>query len=90
MEPILRYYPEDDILTIRVKRGQIAAEPLLDNDILLSYNKKDELIRLEIWQASTKGLIPALIQAAKLNPTLLDTLIEHHNEKQETPTIEAK
>jgi uncharacterized protein YuzE len=91
MKPILKYYPEDDIFTIRVKRGQIADEKLLDNDIVLSYNKKNELIRLEIWQASTKGLIPALIDVAKRNPTLLDALIERHNGKQQdTPEIEAK
>ncbi len=90
MEPILKYYPEDDILTIRVRKGQIADEKLLDNNIVLSYNKKDELIRLEIWQASTKGLIPALTDVAKRNPAILDALLERHNGKQEAPTIEAK
>ena len=91
MEPILKYYPEEDILTIRVKRGQIADEKLQNNDILLSYNKKKELIRLEIWQASTRGLIPALIEVAKRNPALLHALVEHYNGKQpDAPEIEAE
>ena len=91
MEPTLRYWPDEDILTIKVKGGQIHDENLLDNDIVLSYNKKKELIRLEIWQASTRGLIPALIEVAKRNPALLHALVEHYNGKQpDAPEIEAE
>jgi len=78
MKPIIIYYPEDDILTIRVRRGQIADEKLLDNDILLSYNKKNELIRLEIWRASQCGLTDALHKLAKRDTTILTTLLKHY------------
>jgi uncharacterized protein YuzE len=78
MKPDLRYWPDEDILTINVKGGRIHDETLLDNDIQLSYNKKGELIRLEVWQASRRGLIDALYKAAKHNPDTLATLLDHY------------
>jgi uncharacterized protein YuzE len=78
MKPDLIYWPDEDILTITVKGGRIHDETLLDNDIKLSYNKKGELIRLEVWQASRRGLTDALYKAAKHTPDTLTTLLDHY------------
>ncbi len=83
MKPDLKYYPNEDIFTINIKRGQIHDETLLDNDIQLSYNKKGELIRLEVWQASQRGLTDALYKAAKHNPDTLATLLDYYKKIKE-------
>ena len=91
MEQILRYFQEEDILYIKTKPGRVHDQTLLDDDILLSYNKKGELVSLEIWQASKRGLTATLMGVAKRDKTLLNALVEHYNGKQPAaPEIEAK
>ena len=91
MEQVLRYFQEEDILYIKTRPGRVHDQTLLDSDILLSYNKKGELVSIEVWRASKRGLTAALIGVAKRDRSLLAALVEHYNGKQPAaPEIEAE
>jgi len=57
---IIHYDPEGDILWIRLRVGQVYDEVLLDNDVVVQYDEKGNLVGLEIWDASRKGLLEIL------------------------------
>jgi len=90
MSKTLRYFEEEDILYIQTAPGRVHDQTLLDDDILLSYGKKGELVSIEVWHASKRGLAEAIIAAsrrAKAKPT---PLTEPHSGKRDAPEIEAK
>ncbi|MEM1673571.1 MAG: DUF2283 domain-containing protein [Candidatus Bathyarchaeia archaeon] len=44
----------------------MANEELLDNDIILGYDKDGKLLHIEMMDASKKGLINTLLDLAKI------------------------
>ena len=65
MDLIVKYDPEADVLTIKIKEGALADEELLDNDIILGYNSGKNLVSIEVLDASKKGLLNALTELMK-------------------------
>ena len=62
---LIRYDPEADVLVVKVKKGVLAEEELLDNDVILGCDKSGELVSVEILDASRKGLLNAFMELAK-------------------------
>ena len=54
---IIRYDPEADILVIKIAEGKLHDEVLLDNDIVIQFDENQNIIGIEIWDASKRGLI---------------------------------
>ncbi|RLE89486.1 MAG: hypothetical protein DRN04_16260 [Thermoprotei archaeon] len=48
----INYDPEADVLVVRLRDGKIVNEKLLDNDIILGVNEENEIVYIEIWDAS--------------------------------------
>jgi len=56
-EDIIWYDPEADILVIKIAEGELHDEVLLDNDIVIQFDENQNIIGIEIWDASKRGLI---------------------------------
>jgi uncharacterized protein YuzE len=65
MTLIIKYDSEADVLTIKLKKGALADEKLLDNDVIVGCDKSGKLVSLEILDASKKGLLNAFMELAK-------------------------
>jgi uncharacterized protein YuzE len=65
MDIILKYDAKADILVIRIGEGDLRDEKLLDNDVVLGFDEKGNMVRAEILDASRKGLLKALKSLAK-------------------------
>jgi len=65
MDLIVKYDPEADVLTIKIKEGALADEELLDNDIILGYDSDKNLVSIEVLDALKKGLLNALTELTK-------------------------
>ena len=50
---------------LRIRNGALANEEILDNDIILGYDKDGKLLYVEVMDASKKGLINTLLDLAK-------------------------
>jgi len=57
---IIRYDPEADILVIKIAEGKLYDEILLDNDVVIQFDKNRNIIGIEIWDASKRGLLNVL------------------------------
>jgi len=55
-EKIIRYDPEADILVIKIAEGHLHDEVLLDNDVVIQFDKDGKIIGIEVWDASKRGL----------------------------------
>lgn len=62
-------------LSVKLRPGEITDEKLLENDVLVGFGKEGELVALEIWDASKRGLYNALIDLANEKRELVDTLL---------------
>jgi len=77
----IEYDVEADVLTINlVDNVKVAEDRLLDNDIVVSFNKNGEVVQIQILDASKKGLVEALINIAKSKKHLLSN---YKNNRQE-------
>jgi len=76
MDLVLKYDSKADILSVKLREGEINDEKLLDNDILIGVDKKGELVSLEVWDASKRGLYKTLIDLANEKRDLVDTLLD--------------
>jgi len=76
MDLILRYDPKADILALKLREGSIIDEKLLDSDVLLGFNGKGELVSLEVWDASKRGLLKSLTDLAREKRDVVETLLE--------------
>ena len=65
MDLAIKYDPDVDVLVLRIRQGELANEELLDNDIILGYDKDGKLLYVEVIDASKKGLINTLLDLAK-------------------------
>jgi len=59
-EDIIWYDPEADILVIKIAEGELHDEVLLDNDIVIQFDENQNIIGIEIWDASKRGLIKVM------------------------------
>ncbi|MDH7476775.1 MAG: DUF2283 domain-containing protein [Candidatus Bathyarchaeota archaeon] len=76
MDLIIKYDPKADILTMKLKEGAIANEKLLDNDVLLGYDKNNELVAIEVWDASKHGLLKTLSDLANEKREVAKAILE--------------
>jgi len=60
MDLVLRYDPKADILVLKLREGAMADEKLLDSDVLLGLDENGEIVYLEVWNASKRGLLKSL------------------------------
>ena len=61
---------------MKLREGEIADERLLDSDVLVGVDEEGELVALEVWDASKRGLYKTLVDLAKEKRELVDTLLE--------------
>ncbi len=74
---IIEYDSEADILVIRLNEGEVSDEKLLDNDIVLGVDKDNNIIYIEVWDASKRGLMKTLINLARKKENKIKTIIEN-------------
>jgi len=79
MDLVLRYDPKADILTLKLREGAIIDEKLLNSDILLGLDEKGELVALEVWDASKRGLMKSLTDLAREKRDVIETLLERES-----------
>ena len=65
MSDVIEYDPEADVLLVRLRSGTPADEVLLDNDVVLGLGEKGEVLYVEVWDASRRGLTKALVRLAR-------------------------
>ncbi|MEA2090446.1 MAG: DUF2283 domain-containing protein [Thermoproteota archaeon] len=82
MDLVLKYDPKADILTMKLKEGAIKDEKLLDSDVVLGFDEKGELVTLEVWDASKRGLLKSLTDLAHEKREVVETLLKR---KYKTP-----
>jgi len=78
MDLILKYDPKADILTMKLKEGAITNEKLLESDVLLGYDKQGELVAIEVWDASKRGLLKTLADLANEKRELAETILKRN------------
>ena len=76
MDLVLRYDPKADILTLKLREGALIDEKLLDSDVLIGLDKDGEIVSLEVWDASKRGLLKSLTDLARERRDVVDTLLE--------------
>jgi len=59
------YDPEADVLVVKLREGAVADEELLDNDVVVGYDREGRVVYVEVLDASKKGLVSALAELAK-------------------------
>lgn len=76
MDLVLKYDPKADILTMKLKEGATKDEKLLDSDVVLGFDEKGELVALEVWDASKRGLLKSLTDLAHEKREVVETLLK--------------
>jgi len=76
MDLIIRYDPKADILAMKLKEGAIKDEKLLDSDVVLGFNEEGELVAIEVWDASKRGLLKTLADLANEKREVAETLLK--------------
>jgi len=76
MDVVLKYDVKADILTMKLREGAIKDERLLDSDVLLGFDKKGELVALEVWAASKRGLLKTLKDLADEKREVVEALLQ--------------
>jgi uncharacterized protein YuzE len=73
---MIKYDAKADILTMKLKEGAIKNEKLLDSDALLGYDKQGELVTVEVWDASKRGLLKTLADLANEKREVAQTILK--------------
>jgi len=76
MDLVIKYDPKADILSMKLKEGAIKNERLLESDVVLGYDEKGELVALEVWDASKRGLLKTLKDLAKEKRDVVEALLQ--------------
>jgi len=76
MDLVLKYDPKADILAIKLKDGAIMDEKLLNSDVVLGLDKNSELVALEVWNASKRGLLKSLTDLAHEKKDVVEALLK--------------
>jgi uncharacterized protein YuzE len=61
MALIINYDLEADVLVLKVKESALVNEELLDNDVVLGYDRNRKIVSVEVLDASRKGLLNILL-----------------------------
>jgi uncharacterized protein YuzE len=65
MDLIINYDSEADVLVLKFGEGLVVDEELLDNDVVLGYDRDGRVVSVEVLDASKRGLMNVLIELAK-------------------------
>jgi len=76
MDIVLKYDPKADILAIKLKEGAIRDEKLLESDVVLGLDENGELVTLEVWDASKRGLLKSLADLAQEKKDVVEILLK--------------
>jgi len=76
MDLTIKYDPKADILAVKLREGAIKEEKLLDSDVVLGFDEEGELVALEIWDASKRGLLKTLADLANQKREVVETLLK--------------
>jgi len=76
MDLVIKYDPKADILAMKLREGAVKDEKLLDSDVVLGFDEKGELVTLEIWDASKRGLLKTLTDLANEKREIVETLLK--------------
>jgi len=76
MDLVLRYDPKADTLTQKLREEAITDEKLLDSDVLLNLDEDAELVALEVWDTSKRGLLKSLTDLAHEKRDLVEAPLE--------------
>ena len=76
MDLILKCDPKADTLTMKLKEGAITNEKLSESDVLLGYNKDNELVAIEVWDASKRTLLKTLADLANEKREIAETILK--------------
>jgi len=82
MDIVIKYDSKADILAMKLKEGAIKDEKLLDSDVVLGFDEKGELVALEVWDASKRGLLKTLADLANEKRELAETLIKRSHSRK--------
>jgi len=68
---IIEYDPEADILVVSIKANpKVREDKLLNNDIVLSPDKKGELAQIQVMDALRRGLLKIVITLLTKEPKI--------------------
>jgi len=76
MDLVIKYDPKADVLSMKLKEGAIKNERLLESDVVLGYDEKGELVALEVWDASKRGLLKTLKDLAREKRDVVEALLQ--------------
>ena len=76
MDLVIKYDPKVDILAMKLKEGAIKDEKLLDSDVVLGFDEEGELVALEVWDASKRGLLKTLADLANEKREVVEALLK--------------
>lgn len=76
MDLVIKYDPKADILAMKLREGAIKDEKLLDSDVVLGFDEEGELVALEIWNASKRGLLKTLTDLANEKRDVVEALLK--------------
>lgn len=76
MDLVIKYDPKADILAMKLREGAIKDEKLLDADIALGFDEKGELVAVEVWDTSKRGLMKTLTDLANERREVAETLLK--------------
>jgi len=76
MDLVIKYDPKADILAVKLREGAIKDERLLDSDVVLGFDEGGELVALEVWDASRRGLLKTLSDLVKEKREVVEALLK--------------
>lgn len=82
MDLVLKYDPKADILAMKLREGAVKDERLLESDVVLGFDENGELVALEVWDASKRGLLKSLTDLAHEKKDVVEALLKR---KLKTP-----
>lgn len=76
MDLVIKYDPKADILAMKLREGAIKDERLLDSDVVLGFDEVGELVAVEVWDASKRGLLKTLTDLANEKREVVEALLK--------------
>ena len=74
---IIDYDAKVDILSVKWREdAAIKDEKILESDVVLEYDENGELVGLEVWSASKRGLLKSLADLAREKREVIQTIMK--------------